>query len=265
MTCYLSNLERLLYSSDLLLFTSTWCNIFVVVVAMERLHNSLASMKMNTRTSHRYVRMGITRRGHHQPSRNPWGRWGTSEEATIFLHPYRPNLRQLQENTGALPRFSSWYCRSVYQSRICGEPLEVVHNFPYFGSIISRKVTIDSEIQHRIQSACVAFGKFWNRAFGVHDIKVRTKLYVYSAIVLSTLLYGAETWTLYHRHLKSLEAFHQRSLRIILRIHWSAKITNMSVLEQAEITSNAYETEAALGWTCTVDGRPQTTKTVPVW
>ena len=57
----------------------------------------------------------------------------------------------------------------------------------------------------------------------------------HSAIVLPTLLYGAETWTSYRRHQKSLEAFHQRSLRRVLRIHWSARRANVSVLEQAEM------------------------------
>ena len=37
-------------------------------------------------------------------------------------------------------------------------------------------------------------------------------------------------------HLRLLERFHQRSLRIILNIHWSDYVTNVEVLEQVEIT-----------------------------
>ena len=52
-----------------------------------------------------------------------------------------------------------------------------------------------------------------------------------------TLLYGSESWVTYRHHLRLLECFHQRCLRIILNIHWSDYISNVEVLEQAEITS----------------------------
>ena len=68
-------------------------------------------------------------------------------------------------------------------------------------------------------------------------LKSSTKVSVYRAVVLTTLLYGAETWVTYQNHLKVLERFHQRCLRTILHIHWSDYITNISILEQANITS----------------------------
>ena len=52
-----------------------------------------------------------------------------------------------------------------------------------------------------------------------------------------TLLYGSELWVTYRHHLRLLEYFHQRCLRIILNIHWSDYVSNVEVLEQAEITS----------------------------
>ena len=60
---------------------------------------------------------------------------------------------------------------------------------------------------------------------------------MYRAVVLTTLLYGSESWVTYSHHLRLLERFHQRCLRTILNIHWSDYVTNVEVLEQAEITS----------------------------
>ena len=60
---------------------------------------------------------------------------------------------------------------------------------------------------------------------------------MYRAVVLTTLLYGSETWVTYRHHLRLLERFHQRCLRIILNIHWRDFVTNVEVLEQAKITS----------------------------
>ena len=57
------------------------------------------------------------------------------------------------------------------------------------------------------------------------------------AVILTTLLYGSESWVTYQNHLKLLERFLQRCLRTILNIHWSNYITNILVLERADITS----------------------------
>ena len=48
----------------------------------------------------------------------------------------------------------------------------------------------------------------------------KTRIHVYQACVLSTLLYGSESWTTYARHEKKLNSFHQRWLRRILHIKW---------------------------------------------
>ena len=55
---------------------------------------------------------------------------------------------------------------------------------------------------------------------------------VYKAVVLPTLLYGCETWTLYKEDLKKLERFHQRKLRVIMKIRWQDKVSNISVLNR---------------------------------
>ena len=42
-------------------------------------------------------------------------------------------------------------------------------------------------------------------------IKLDNKLKVYKAVVLPTLLYACETWTVYHRHAKRLNLFHLKT------------------------------------------------------
>ena len=46
-----------------------------------------------------------------------------------------------------------------------------------------------------------------------NDISLKTKLSVYQAAVIPTLLYGCETWTCYMKHIKKLERFHIRHLK----------------------------------------------------
>ena len=63
------------------------------------------------------------------------------------------------------------------------------------------------------------------------------KLQVYRAVVISTLLYGAETWFLYQRQIRLLEPIHQRCLRSILGIKWQDHMSNEEVLKRASLPS----------------------------
>jgi len=64
-----------------------------------------------------------------------------------------------------------------------------------------------------------------------------TKMAVYRACIISTLLYGSESWTTYAAQEKLLNVFHLRCLRHILSISWQDRITNSAVLERAGISS----------------------------
>ena len=62
-----------------------------------------------------------------------------------------------------------------------------------------------------------------------------TNIQVYKACVVSTLLYGSESWTLRSRQERRLNSFHMRCLRRILGISWRDKVTNNAVLERTGI------------------------------
>ena len=113
-------------------------------------------------------------------------------------------------------------------------PVENVEEFPHLGSLLSTKANIDAEVNHRISCASAAFGKLRKRVFENKDILVNTKILVYKAVILPTLLYASESWTVYARHLKQLEKYHQRCLRRILQVTWEDKRTNTSILGEAK-------------------------------
>ncbi|XP_063594818.1 uncharacterized protein LOC134771786 [Penaeus indicus] len=115
--------------------------------------------------------------------------------------------------------------------------LQVVDKFAYLGSCISSDGTMDAEIDCRIAKASAAFGALQRRVWSAAGIRRSTKVKVYQAMVLLTLLYGCEAWTCYAKHLKRLEAFHQRKLRSLLGISWKDHITNAEVLARAGLPS----------------------------
>lgn len=118
-----------------------------------------------------------------------------------------------------------------------GQKLSAVDRFTYLGSTLSRAVHIDDEVNIRIVKASAAFGRLRDSVWERTGIKQETKLKVYRAVVLPTLLYGCEAWTVYQRHAKKLNHIHLSCLRKLLRIKWQDKIPDTEVLSKANIPS----------------------------
>ena len=115
--------------------------------------------------------------------------------------------------------------------------LKAVENFTYLGSTLSRCADIDDEVKNRIVKASWAFGNLRKNVWEKRGILQSTRVKVYKAVVLTTLLYGCETWTIYKRHEKQLQQYHTRCLRRILNIRWNDMIPNTHVLERANLSS----------------------------
>ena len=131
-----------------------------------------------------------------------------------------------------------------------GTVLKSVDKFCYLGSFLSNTISMDSDIASRLAKAGCAFGKLQRRLWGVHDVSRETKIAVYQAVVLTTLLYGCETWTLYRRSIRRLDQFHLRCLRKIAGIKWQDRVTNTEVLQICNITGiEPFLLKAQLRWT----------------
>ena len=77
--------------------------------------------------------------------------------------------------------------------------------FIYLGSTLSRVVHIDDEVNARISKANAAFGRLRGSIWDRSGIGLDTKVKVYRSVVLPTLLYACDTWTVYQRHAKILK------------------------------------------------------------
>ena len=111
--------------------------------------------------------------------------------------------------------------------------LNPVKEFTYLCSIIARDGHIKEELQKRMSKASMSFGHLCERLWNNHNVSITVKVKIYRAIILSTLLNRAETWTVYRMHLKKLHAFMMRHLRSIMKIRWQDKVTNIKVIKRA--------------------------------
>ena len=128
--------------------------------------------------------------------------------------------------------------------------MKAVDHFCYLGSILSTDVNADIDISVCIAKASSSFDRLSKRLWNDHGIWLDTKVAVYKAAVLSVLLFGCESWTLYRRHIRKRDQFHMRCLRQIAHIKWQDKIPNTEVLQRCQITSiETLLLTAQLRWT----------------
>ncbi|BHF59495.1 hypothetical protein SprV_0100245400 [Sparganum proliferum] len=100
---------------------------------------------------------------------------------------------------------------------------------------VSGSTKIENEVAHRIFKASQAFGRLENTFWNHHSLQLSTKLKMCKAVIQPTLLYEAETWTVYMRQARRLNHFHLNCLQ--LKLSWQDRITNTVVLERTGIFS----------------------------
>ena len=138
-----------------------------------------------------------------------------------------------------------------------GQRLQVVDKFTYLGSTLSRVEHIDDEVNARIANASAAFGRLRGSIWDRSGIRLDTKLKVYRSVLLPTLLYACETWTVYQRHAKRLNHVHTSCLRKLLKIKWQDRIPDTEVLKRAGMQSvHTLLKLAQLRWTGHVSRMP---------
>ena len=108
-------------------------------------------------------------------------------------------------------------------------------SFTCLGSKVNSNGSLDDEITNRIAKATSAFGKLRHRLWNEREMKLDTKIQVYKAVVLTTLLYGSESWTPYRPHINQLDVFHKGCLRMIYGYTLEDKISNADLLEKCKI------------------------------
>ena len=71
-----------------------------------------------------------------------------------------------------------------------------------------------------------------NSIFKSRDITLLTKVHLVKAMVFPVVMYGCENWTVKKAERQRIDAFELWCWRRLLRVHWTARGSNQSVLKE---------------------------------
>ena len=117
---------------------------------------------------------------------------------------------------------------------LANHPLEQVKSFIYLGGQIDEDSACQNDVTRRIGldlGAMHALHPIWR----AKDISNQTKIALYRSLVLSIVLYAAETWTLRKRDQDRLLSFEMSCLRRILGISRRDRIRNDNIRQKLDL------------------------------
>ena len=111
------------------------------------------------------------------------------------------------------------------------ETIEIVTEFLFLGS----KITVDGDCSHEIKRHLLLERKAMTNLGSIlksRGITLPTKVHLVKAMVFPVIMYGCESWTIKKAECQKTDAFELWCWRRLLRVPWTAKGSNQSILKK---------------------------------
>ena len=115
--------------------------------------------------------------------------------------------------------------------QIDGETVETVTDFIVLGS----KITADGDCSHEIKRCLLLGRKIMTNLDSIlksKDITFPTKVHLVKVMVFPVVMYGCESWTIKKAECQRIDAFDLWYWRRLLRVPWTARRSNQSILKE---------------------------------
>ena len=120
---------------------------------------------------------------------------------------------------------------SITSWQIDRETVETVADFIFWGS----EITADGDCSHEIKG-CLLLGRKvminLDSILKSRDITLQTKVHLVKAMVFPVVIYGCESWTINKAERRRIDAFELWCWRRLLRVPWTARRSNQSILKE---------------------------------
>ena len=120
---------------------------------------------------------------------------------------------------------------SITSCQIDGETMETVTDFIVLGS----KITADGDCSHEIKRRLLLRRKAMTPLDSIlksRDITLPSKIRLVKAMVFPVVVYGCESWTTKKAECQRIDAFELWYWRRLLRVPWTARSSNRSILKK---------------------------------
>ena len=115
--------------------------------------------------------------------------------------------------------------------QIDGKTVETVADFIFLGS----KITADGDSSHEIKRCLLLGRKVTTNLDSIlksRDITLSTKVHLVKAMVFPVVMYGCESWSIKKAECRRIDAFELWCWRRLLRVLWTARRSNHSILKE---------------------------------
>ena len=122
----------------------------------------------------------------------------------------------------------------ITSCQIDGETMETVRDFIFGGS----KITADGDYSHEIKRRLLLGRKAMTNLDSIlkrRDITLPTKVHLVKAMAFPIVMYGRESWTIKNAECRRTDAFELWWWRRLLRVPWTARRSNQSMLKEMNI------------------------------
>ena len=127
--------------------------------------------------------------------------------------------------------------------QIDGEIVETVADFIFLAS----KITADGDCSHEIKQGLLLRRKVMTNPDSIlksRDIPLPTKVHLIKAMVFSVVMYGCEIWTIKKSEHRRFDAFELWCWGRLLRVPWTARRSNQSILKEISLFIGRIDAEA---------------------
>ena len=112
-----------------------------------------------------------------------------------------------------------------------GDKIEVVQSFNFLGSLVNKDSTSSKEIKRRVDLARVAMVKL-KYLMKSSRLTKESKIKMVRTLVFHIAMYRCESWTIRKEDSHCIDAFELWCWRRVLKIPWTKKETNKSVVQK---------------------------------
>ena len=125
--------------------------------------------------------------------------------------------------------------------QIEGEKVETVTDFIFFGS----KITVDNDCSHGIRRCLLLARKVMtNSIFKSRDMTFPTKVCIVKSMVCPVVRYVCKSWTITKAEHQRIDTFKLWYWRRLLRVPWTTRESNQSILKEIIIITGRTDAEA---------------------